>query len=161
LKKQEKEKLKLYGVRLRSDQIEFLKDLDDAARIIRELIDNYILDHGKPNVILLNKKISITSRKMNEIIDSPLYKACKFNINRWQKLRDYEEQYKVKSEGKISLMSLVTFRLLQDAIPAHSKDCDDIIHESREVFNSFQAQLRKMKAEIEELRGQLKKLPEE
>jgi len=128
------------------------------AKVVRGLIDDYILKAGKPDVILLDRKITILARRMHEIIDSPLYKACKFNINRWQKLRDYEEQYKVKSEGKISLMSLVTFRLLQDAIPAHSKDCDDVVHESIEVFNSFQAQLRKMKAEIEELRGQLKAL---
>lgn len=140
-----KQKLKLYGVRLRIDQIEFLKGLDDAAKVIRELIDNHILTSGKPDIILINKKITILNRRVNEILDSPLYKACKFNFDNKDR---GQEGYAWR------LMNFVTFR--SENVKVGSEEWQKRIDESIDILNSFHAQLKKYAKQIYELQDKLK-----
>lgn len=151
-----KEKLRVYGVRLRQDQIEFLKGLDDAAKVVRQLIDNYILESGKPDVILINKKITILNRRITEIMDSPLYKACMFNIEARERVKDYEAENETEYTGNIRLRNLVVFRT--ENIEVNSETWKKTIDESVDLINSFRLELRKYAKQIHDLQDKLKAL---
>ena len=151
-----KEKLKLYGVRLRLDQIEFLKDLDDAAKVIRQIIDNYILESGKPDVILINKKITILNKRINQIVNSPLYKACEFNIKARDRVADYEQEHKTQYPRNVRLQSPASFQV--GYVERNSEQYERVITESVDIMNTLYNQLRKYTKQIKDLEEQLKSI---
>jgi len=151
--KPKKEKLRLYGVRLRGDQIEFLKGLDDAAAVIRQLIDDYILKSGKPDVILIKRKIDILQRKISEVVNSAVYKACKHNT---------EQREKAKENPDITRWRLYDIRTLNPyGVEVNSEVWEKVIKNSVDVFNSFQSECRRWLKEIEALQAQLTTVPDQ
>jgi hypothetical protein len=136
-------------VRLREDQIEFLKGLDDAAAVIRQLIDDCILKTGKPDVILIKREIDILQRRLNEIVNGNLYKACKFNIQRRNMVKDNPD---IK---RTTLMDIRTLQLIPSPIEVDTEAWKNMIGKSIDVFNAFQSECRKIVAEIEKLQAQL------
>ena len=68
------EKLKVYAVRLRLSQIEFLKGQSNAAEWIREAIDRSMAEEaGASKVILLYKQIRMIEDKIDKLSRSPDY----------------------------------------------------------------------------------------
>lgn len=105
-------------------------------------------------MLLITRKIDVLQRRINEINEGKLYKACEYNLKRV----DHAETYHREREF---LMSLVIFRLISPSTIVGSEEWDRIINESKDVLNSLHVEIKKMASQINDLRAKLKTLGKE
>jgi len=118
-----------------------LKELDNAAEVIRKIIDDYIIQSESPDIILINRRISVLRRHLEEILSSDLY----------QRLKMIEKQItRAKNDPtieKTQLFDLTTLALINN-VPVNSKEWQEIAEQSLKILNALQTKRQKIKEEI-------------